>query len=447
MTLLQSVVALSALAVVTWVVVLSLRGFQLALRNRYHAQRIREGTRALTLRVTHRVDLSDDLFSVRLEDTRRRALPRALPGQYLTLQVDGTDAATPQRRAYSLARWSARPRAYCLVIRREAHGRVSTRLHATLTVGAHITALPPRGTFVPFAARRAPFVLIGAGVGITPLRAMIDAVVPGGQPTALIHLARTAAELEGRSDLQALAARSNNFVYTDKITRDDSTWAGARGRLALADIVSVLDALGVHAATAGTVSAYVCGPEPMMHEAVELLVRCGVPRSACHTESFGATGAGGATADVCIAGRATVRYHGEPTLLHALESAAVPVERDCGGGSCGSCAVRLCAGTVEQLRSTEFRCRDGTILACCVRPTGTISIALLDSVGGGHTATGRVDVLPAVASPVTRASGDAEPSPKTQSDAARLARKRHPGGNGRDPGKSPWRDDLHVRKA
>ena len=125
------------------------------------------GFRRLTVAAIERE--SDDVISIRFEDPDGAALPPALPGQYLTLRVRPSVL-----RNYSM---SGPPGAgyYRVTVKREPEGVASGYLHTELAVGDELDIAAPRGTFI-LGDTDAPVLLISAGIGATPVVAMLHAL-------------------------------------------------------------------------------------------------------------------------------------------------------------------------------------------------------------------------------------------------------------------------------
>ena len=125
------------------------------------------GFRRLTVAAIERE--SDDVISIRFEDPDGAALPAALPGQYLTLRVRPSVL-----RNYSM---SGPPGAgyYRVTVKREPEGVASGYLHTELAVGDELDVAAPRGTFI-LGDTDAPVLLISAGIGATPVVAMLHAL-------------------------------------------------------------------------------------------------------------------------------------------------------------------------------------------------------------------------------------------------------------------------------
>ncbi|MCA1926529.1 MAG: 2Fe-2S iron-sulfur cluster binding domain-containing protein [Thiobacillus sp.] len=333
-------------------------------RARSEAARLR-ARRPLPLVVIARLEHGDDVFSVELEHAQKKRLPAFAPGQALTLLVPGTTL----RRRYSLAAWEKRPRRYRLGIRREADGAASPRLYDHLQVGARIDALPPVGRFVLDPAHET-LVLVGGGIGATPMLAMLDAVAarPGRRRVVFHHAARHPAELVDLDRLTALGARADWFDYRPIVSRPDANWRGAVGRLAAADLVAGL-------AEPACAHYYFCARETVMREWMDALAARGVPASHLHWESFGgAQNPDAAVYPVELDGVAR-EFAGEPSLLAAFEAWGVDLPAECRAGECGACRVRLVSGELADCQASHVTLPPGEFLACCKVPKSALVLA------------------------------------------------------------------------
>ena len=123
-----------------------------------------------TLRVAKTRAESAAVLSLELEASDGGALPAARPGQFLTLRVP--DGEPEPLRSYSLSSSGAR---YRISVKREEHGRVSGWIHANVRPGTVVEAAAPRGDFY-LGEDTVPVVLVSAGIGITPVLAMLHAL-------------------------------------------------------------------------------------------------------------------------------------------------------------------------------------------------------------------------------------------------------------------------------
>jgi len=117
---------------------------------------------------------SDTVLSVYLADPAGASVPAARPGQFLTLRLHPDEGSRPLLRSYSL---SGPPgaRDYRISVKREEHGAASQFLHTRVRTGDRLEAAAPRGTFT-LRDGQTPVLLISAGVGATPVLAMLHAL-------------------------------------------------------------------------------------------------------------------------------------------------------------------------------------------------------------------------------------------------------------------------------
>ena len=115
---------------------------------------------------------SEEVISIRLEDPGGAALPAARPGQYLTIRIPPEGRSV--LRNYSM---SGPPGAgsYRITVKREHDGTASGYLHTQLGVGDQLDIAAPRGTFI-LDGTHAPVLLVSAGIGATPVLAMLHAL-------------------------------------------------------------------------------------------------------------------------------------------------------------------------------------------------------------------------------------------------------------------------------
>lgn len=309
-------------------------------------------------------------------------------GQHLPIRVRLPDEDAPAVRTYTLSSAPSDPLDR-ISVKRE--GKVSTWLHEHLREGDVIEARPPAGSFViePEAPRRA--VLIGAGIGITPMISMLRELLsaPGvpSRPVVLIQSARSLAERAFTDELAAFADRS-------RIVRVLGDAAGARpgldyevaGRIDLALLSAVLP-FGDH-------DFYLCGPAGFMQAIYDVLRGTNVPDHRIHAEAFGPSSlkrspdAGGkivpdarpSTIPVPVLFTASLKEArwkpGDGTLLELAEARGMKPEFGCRSGSCGSCKVKITSGAVAYLRKPSADVASDEVLLCCAVPAEAKDTAL-----------------------------------------------------------------------
>ena len=337
---------------------------------------------------------SDSVISVDLADPDGAALPAALPGQFLTLRLNAVPGAPPLLRSYSL---SGPPDAgsYRVSVKREPHGTGSQFVHTRVHPGDQLDAAAPRGTFVLQPAKT-PVLLISAGVGATPVLAMLYVLAASGSARDIwwLHGARSRAEepfaAESRSLLASLARGYRHVCYSrpgpgDVQGRDYQT----PGRLS----ASVLAALKLPR----DADAYICGPAAFMAEISAALVDLGIGPRRVRTEIFGAApsqtpgiaaaavrpphppaGEPGDGPEVAFARSGlTVRWASRyASLLELAEACDVPVRWSCRIGVCQTCDTDVMSGTVSYAPDPVDDPAEGSALICCSQPRGDLVLDL-----------------------------------------------------------------------
>ena len=226
-------------------------------------------------------------FEIAAEDGA--PLPSALPGQYIVVRVRPSPSAPVVIRNYSLCSRPGAPR-YRIGVKNEG-GLASGFLHDSVRAGSHLEISAPRGRFT-LAAGVAPVVLISAGVGVTPMLAMLQSIVAtnAGTPRQVwwLHTARDGAHQsfarEANGLLAALGDCRRCVVYSrpdagDVIGRDFDR----PGHLS----PQLLDKIGVPR----DADFYLCGPPGFLKDFEDGLAARGMPRARIHVEVFGAASA------------------------------------------------------------------------------------------------------------------------------------------------------------
>ena len=227
---------------------------------------------------------SDSVISLRLEDPAGAPLPAARPGQYVTLRVQPDKQERDVLRNYSL---SGPPGAgyYRITVKREPHGVVSSYLHSRVAVGDQLDIAAPRGTFI-LDQTDAPVLLVSAGIGATPVLAMLQALAQKHSEREIwaLHAARSGREHSFAAEARALLGSlpdARAHVYYSRPGPDDREGRDfdSAGRLtgsSLAELNLPPDA-----------EAYLCGPTAFMDEISAGLAALGFDASRIHTEPFG----------------------------------------------------------------------------------------------------------------------------------------------------------------
>lgn len=205
------------------------------------------------------------------------------PGQYLAVRVKPAGADYWEIRQYSL---SDKPNGatYRISVKREQGdlpGAVSNYLHDQVRAGDEIDALPPAGDFFLQSAQT-PNVLISAGVGVTPMVAMLETLVSKGnqQPVYFLHACESPQQhsfAERINTLKAQLPAVQSFTWYSKAPSESAD--SFHGLMELAPLKHTLPLASAH--------FYLCGPTGFMKFAKDQLLALGVSDERIHYEVFG----------------------------------------------------------------------------------------------------------------------------------------------------------------
>ena len=331
------------------------------------------------LRVVSVKPETDTVTSVYLSAPDDAPLPPAKPGQYLTVRLRVEDQ--PIVRTYSL---SSAPGAnvYRLSIKRESHGIGSTFLTSKIEAGQLIDVAAPRGDFV-LVDEPSPVVLISAGIGVTPVLAMLQQLALSASEREIwwISAARTAR--------QHPLAKEAHELLTKLPHAHEQLFYSADGERLSQDSLARLR-LPVDA------TAYLCGPEGFMADMETALQTLGFASSSIRTEVFGARdainpGIVGASAVAPHApadkgtgpfvtfsrSRLSVAYDVNlASLLELAEQCDVPTRWSCRTGVCHTCSTPLVAGSVDYAPDPLEPAAAGEVLLCCSSPSTDVILDL-----------------------------------------------------------------------
>lgn len=239
---------------------------------------------ARTLRVVARRRESDDVVSLVLAARDGSPLPPARAGQHLPLELAIPGQPERVRRTYSLS-GGAGEGVYRISVKREPGGLASSFLHDELHEGALVSTDAPAGDFVLAPGERA-IALVSAGIGITPMLAMLGELVRREDPRTIVfvHAARDGRHHPFAAEVRALVAaapRASLHVLYSRPRPEDRLGEGfdAAGRLDAERLLARLPP--------GEVDVYLCGPVPFMAALQGGLERRGLPPARIHHESFG----------------------------------------------------------------------------------------------------------------------------------------------------------------
>jgi len=302
---------------------------------------------------------------VHLAATDGGELPPTRAGQYLTFRLPGAV------RSYSLST----SRGYRVSVKREPHGLGSGYL-TQLTPSSLLEVAAPRGEFI-LDDGTGPVLLISAGIGVTPVLAMLHSLAGSSREVWWIHATRGPAE-------HAFAAEAHELLAQLPRAHEHVYYSSVDGRLTkdkLAGLALPTDA-----------TAYVCGPESFMADMREALNALGVTR--IRTELFGALASlnpgvvgqpsrpphqpdapgTGPLVTFARSGISTPMQDG--SLLELAEACDIPTRWSCRTGVCHTCETAMPAGAVTYAPEPVDAPADGNVLVCCAVPSAPLVLDL-----------------------------------------------------------------------
>ncbi|MFH8465887.1 globin domain-containing protein [Streptomyces sp. NPDC017991] len=232
--------------------------------------------------VVDRVEETADVATFLIRPADGAPAPAFRPGQYVSVRVELPDGAL-QTRQYSLI--GAVGSSVRRIGVKRVHGggapdgEVSRHLHARVHVGSRLEVSAPYGDLVLDVGPRTPVLLASAGIGVTPMIAMLEQLVASGHraPVTVVHADRSPAEHALREEHEGYAAKLDDGVA--------HFWYERAGVGHPVDRVGLVDLSGV-GVVAGT-RAYLCGPLPFMRAVRGQLLEKGVSPADIHYEVFG----------------------------------------------------------------------------------------------------------------------------------------------------------------
>jgi ferredoxin-NADP reductase/predicted pyridoxine 5'-phosphate oxidase superfamily flavin-nucleotide-binding protein len=337
------------------------------------------------LRVTAKVAESHTALSLHLAPVDGK-LPHWRAGHFLPIAVYPPGSRDPVLRTYTISSVPS-DRAVRLTVQRELAqdpglppGVASSFLHEGIGPGDELLAGPPRGEFTLDDSQR-PLVFLSAGIGITPMLAMLRELAAAASPreVTFIHSARSALDRPFSRELGELAgALDHARVYLvntgERDRRIDAGWL--RQVLPFDDYVF-----------------YLCGPQLFMQTIYDALSDAGVRDTDVHAEAFGpaalsrrldrraadglplaeaeAGSKEAAEAATVIFGKSGVQAEWSPqagTLLSLAEASGIRAPYSCRAGACQTCAVGLVDGEVAYPVEPVVVVPEGQVLTCSAVP-------------------------------------------------------------------------------
>ena len=335
-----------------------------------------------------------NVVSLYFEQPDGTSLPVALAGQFLVLRLRTTPDGPMLLRNYSMSGTTGAG-TYRVSVKREVNGVVSSYLYDHVHAGDILEVSAPRGGFT-LRSGDAPVVLLSAGIGATPVLAMLHSLSSAASRREVwwIYGARNRAEhpfaKESRGLLETLVNSRSHIVYSkpnseDKLGVDYDSVGHVDTPL--------FDRLGV----TRDADFYLCGPPSFLRDLTAGLKTWGADSTRIHTEVFGPetpitpgiapsshppvhppAGKPGAGPQISFTRSGlTVSWDSRfASLLELAEGCDVPAQWSCRTGVCHTCECALIGGTVQYQPDPLEPPAAGNVLICCSTPSGDVEIDL-----------------------------------------------------------------------
>jgi len=345
--------------------------------------------------VNRKIPESESITSFYLVPEDGKPLAPFLPGQFLPLKLDIPGHFKPVLRTYSLSDSPNRD-FYRLTIKRllappgrpEIYPGVSSNyFHDQVEVGSKLLAKSPRGKFTLDPSQDKPVALVSAGVGLTPMISMLNAMVAEGsnRPIWYIHGTKNKQDHAMGDHVRRLAAENKNVEFHIRYSQPGEGDLVGRdynepGYVDLKLLKKILPSKDM--------DFYLCGPGPFMKSMFDGLLDWGVPEPQIHYEFFGPASVLKDRAKVSTPKRVAqisqccedlevtfaksgVKANWNPSfesILDLAEANGLSPDYSCRSGVCHTCKSTLQEGEVEYVEEPLDPPDEGTVLICSSKP-------------------------------------------------------------------------------
>jgi ferredoxin-NADP reductase/DMSO/TMAO reductase YedYZ heme-binding membrane subunit len=276
-----------------------------------------------TMVVTELWEPAEGIRAISLARPDGSALSSWQPGSHITLHLPNG-----LKRQYSLCGDATEHTSYTVAVLRAPESRGGSEwIHTELHVGMSMEISGPHNHFELEPASE--YLFIAGGIGITPMKAMIEGL-PARRQWNLLYAGRSRSSMAFADELSRTHGKNVTIHADDEVggrVNLDEVLAGFKGQV------------------------YACGPEPLLNALIER-----VPSDRLHFERFVAVD----RSEEAVArefmvtlqrSQKTFTVAADETLLDALAAQGSPLISSCGEGVCGTCEVRVLRGTPQHLDS------------------------------------------------------------------------------------------------
>ncbi len=307
------------------------------------------------------------------------------PGQFLTLvmEFEGKE----ERRSYSLCTSPYVDSFPGISVKRVEGGLFSNHLNDKIFPGKTINVLEPMGNFTTefHSQNQRHLVMIAGGSGITPIMGILKSTLinePNSKVT-LLYCSRNEEQIIFRDALSELEKKEEGRLEVIHIlSQPQAGWTGITGRITKELITA--EVAKAEADESFKAEYFVCGPEGIMDQSIDVMEAQGIEKDRINRESFYSSAveeeksssakSGGLTREVQVVLEGeehTVEVSPEKTILEAGLDQMLDMPYSCQSGLCTACRGRLLNGEVKMVEDAGLSDKekaDGYILCCVSKP-------------------------------------------------------------------------------
>jgi len=287
---------------------------------------------AIEVQVEEVEEVAERIKRFRFVPVNGTPLPVFSPGSNITVNMDA-----PERRIknqYSLISSPEATDAYEISVLHVVDSRGGSEfMHSQVSPGDTLWINPPNNEFTLYDLAT-KHLLIAGGIGITPFLSMME------------QLAERSADFELHYAIRSKKRAAFSDPLRERYPEQLHTYQSSLGQRIQFNELLADQPLGTH--------LYVCGPERMIDDVIELARQAGWPEENLHWEKFIGPPPGDPF-DVSLAeSNLSVRVDGEESILEAVENAGIEPDFGCRGGVCGRCETKVLKADGEILHHDEF---------------------------------------------------------------------------------------------
>lgn len=296
-----------------------------------------------------------------------------VPGQYINFIIE--NKGKEERRSYSICSGPNEPIA--VAVKAIKNGNISVWFNSIAEVGMEINVSKPEGNF-KLEETSNNIIAFAAGSGITPIVSIAKSIQNSSKKMTLFYGNRTVDSIILKSEIDTL-----NSVHTNYYLTGEKQEGYFDGRL---DKSTITEAIKQNLDLLKADSFFLCGPEQMISEIVEVLKMFGVAKEKIHFELFttptimksdsteiSSSFKGESNVKVILDGEKIefkLKSDGKP-ILDILDKEGFDAPYSCRGGVCCSCKAKVLEGKATMKLNyvlTDQEIADGYVLMCQAHP-------------------------------------------------------------------------------